>query len=66
MVSREQVIELYRLILDREPESDAVVNEKRNATNTAELAAEMLRSDEFFTNNRELIKIHIGPTSEAE
>lgn len=58
MVSREQVIELYQLILDREPESEAVVNEKRNAPSALNLAAEMLKSEEFFTKNRECLKIY--------
>jgi hypothetical protein len=56
MVSREQVVELYRLILDREPESEAVINEKRRAESVGSLAAEMLKSDEFFNNNRDLVK----------
>lgn len=58
MVSREQVIELYQLILDREPESEAVVNEKRNAPSALNLAVEMLKSEEFFTKNRERLKIY--------
>jgi hypothetical protein len=65
MVSREQVIELYRLILDREPESDGVVNEKRKATSAAKVAAEMLKSDEFFTKNKELLRAYVRPTSEV-
>jgi hypothetical protein len=59
MVSREQAIELYRLILDREPESDAVVNEKRTAESAANVAVEMFTSDEFFTNNKDLLKVYL-------
>ena len=64
MVSREQVIELYRLILDRAPESDAVVDEKRNAPSAARVAAEMFKSDEFFTKNRDLLKSYVRAKSE--
>jgi hypothetical protein len=60
MVSRDQVIELYRLILDREPESEAVVNEKRKADSAVALAAEMLKSDEFFTKNKDLLKAYLS------
>ncbi len=66
MVSREQVIELYRLILNREPESDAVVNEKRKAESPQTLAVDMLNSDEFFNNNKDLLKLHLGLLPETE
>jgi hypothetical protein len=56
MVSREQVIEVYRLILDRGPESEAVINEKRMAESVTSIAKEMLKSDEFFNNNKDLLK----------
>lgn len=60
MVSREQVVDLYRLILDREPESDAVINEKRKADSVRKLAFDMLQSDEFFANNRDCIRLHLS------
>lgn len=59
MVSREQVIELYQLILDRPPESDAVINEKRLAESVTKVAMEMLTSDEFFNNNKDLLRKHL-------
>jgi hypothetical protein len=51
MISRNDVLNLYKLILDREPESEQVIGEKRNAASLSELASEMLMSDEFVTNN---------------
>ena len=65
MISREQVIDLYRLILEREPESEGVITEKRNASNVVKAAVEMLKSDEFFNRNRELLRAYVSPTSEA-
>jgi len=59
MVSQEQVAELYRLVLDRDPESEAAVNEKRGAESLAALAIDMLRSAEFFNNNKNLLKTHV-------
>jgi hypothetical protein len=59
MISRDQVIELYRLVLDRDPESAAVINQKRSAESLSGLAADMLVSDEFFKANKELLKRHI-------
>ncbi len=51
MISRSDVLNLYRLILDRDPESEQVIGEKRNAASVSELASEMLTSEEFVTNN---------------
>jgi hypothetical protein len=51
VISRNDVLNLYRLILDRDPESEQVIGEKRNAASLSELASEMLTSDEFVTNN---------------
>lgn len=55
MIPRNDVIDLYRLLLNREPESDLVINEKRRAGCAADVALEMLKSDEFIHENRELI-----------
>jgi len=55
MITRDDVVSLYRLILDREPESEQVINEKRNSGTLAGAVAEMLMSDEFVSNNRDLI-----------
>lgn len=51
-VSREDVVWAYRMILGREPESDAVINEKLNGCNSIDkLRAEMLTCTEF--NNKQ-------------
>lgn len=55
MLAKEDVVDLYKLILDREPESEQVVNEKRRAESLRALALEMLKSDEFINNNRDLL-----------
>jgi len=51
MITRNDVLELYRLILDRQPESEQVINEKRGADTMSSAAAEMLMSEEFISNN---------------
>jgi hypothetical protein len=53
---REAVIDLYRLILDRDPESDQVINEKRKSRSLQDLAREMLMSEEFIKNNEGAIR----------
>ncbi len=55
MISRSDVMELYRLILDRQPESDDVVAEKRRAKSISAAAFEMLTSEEFLGNNEAII-----------
>ncbi len=60
MLPREDIIELYRLILDREPESEQVITEKRRVASLREAALEMLMSEEFIHNNRDLLG-EMGP-----
>jgi hypothetical protein len=60
MISRNDVLNLYRLILDRPPESEQVINEKRTAETVSAAAAEMLMSDEFISNNNDLIAACLG------
>ena len=60
MISRNDVLNLYRLILDRPPESEQVINEKRTAETLSAAAAEMLMSDEFISNNSSLIAACLG------
>jgi hypothetical protein len=60
MITRKDVLTLYRLILDRPPESEQVINEKRTADTVSAAAAEMLMSDEFILNNRVLIAACLG------
>jgi hypothetical protein len=60
MISRNEVLSLYRLILDRPPESEEVINEKRKADSVSSAAAEMLMSDEFILNNSALIGDCLG------
>jgi hypothetical protein len=60
MITRNDVLNLYRLILDRPPESEQVINEKRSADSVSTAAAEMLMSDEFISNNGALIAGCLG------
>jgi hypothetical protein len=60
MITRNDVLNLYRLILDRPPESEQVINEKRTADTVSAAAAEMLMSDEFIANNSTLIAACLG------
>lgn len=60
MLNRNDVIDLYRLILDREPESEQVINEKRRGDSLRAIAFDMLRSDEFINNNSEVLAIFIS------
>ncbi len=60
MITRNDVLNLYRLILDRAPESEQVINEKRTADTVSAAAAEMLMSDEFISNNSVLIAACLG------
>jgi hypothetical protein len=60
MITRNDVLNLYRLILDRPPESEQVINEKRGADSVSAAAAEMLMSDEFILNNGALIAVCLG------
>lgn len=46
-VSREEVIWAYRMILGREPESDAVINAKMALGSVSEMRTDILLSDEF-------------------
>jgi len=55
MIDRDDVIEMYRLILNREPESDQVINEKRKSDSPSDVALGMLSSDEFIYNNQTLL-----------
>ncbi len=53
-LSREHVIWAYRLLLDREPENDDVVDKKaRGLSSTQELRAELVASDEYREKNRD-------------
>jgi len=64
MITRDEVLNLYRLILDRPPESEQVINEKRTADSVGAAAAEMLMSEEFILNNSGLIAACIGEKQE--
>ena len=55
MLAREDIVEIYRLILDREPESDQVIAEKRRVDSLINVALGMLMSEEFINNNRDLL-----------
>lgn len=53
MLSRDEVVDLYRLILDREPENEQVINEKRHAGSPLEIAVDMFASEEFRVRNQD-------------
>lgn len=50
-MAREAVIWAYRLILDREPESEEAIRHAAAAPSVAELVAGMLKSEEFLDRN---------------
>lgn len=56
MLDRQDVIDLYQLILDRLPESDQVINEKRRSASLSELAADMFASEEFIARNQQWLR----------
>jgi hypothetical protein len=60
MITKTEVLNLYQLILDRVPESDDVINEKRTAETVSAAAAEMLMSDEFIETNGVLIAAYVS------
>ena len=60
MITKNEVLDLYQLILDRVPESEDVINEKRTAETVSAAAAEMLMSDEFIETNGALISAYVG------
>jgi hypothetical protein len=60
MITKNEVLQLYQLILDRVPESEEVINEKRTAETVSAAAAEMLMSDEFIDTNSVLISAYVG------
>jgi hypothetical protein len=53
---REAVVDLYRLILDRDPESEQVINEKRKSKSLQEISRDMLMSEEFIRKNEDMIR----------
>jgi hypothetical protein len=54
VVDAETILAGYRLLLDREPESEAVVAAKRQSSATADdLIADLVSSHEFMSRNRE-------------
>lgn len=46
-ISREQIILCYKLLLEREPESEDVIQQKISCNTLAELVTEFIRSSEF-------------------
>src|SRR5262245_29554009 len=54
-LTREHLIWAYRILLDRDPESEAVIIDKMNAwNNTRDLRIDIMNSPEFRENNRDL------------
>lgn len=64
-VPREAVVWAYRLLLDREPDSEAAIEENESAS-LAQLVAEMLASDEFLGRNAERLCVICEPRSGRE
>lgn len=56
LISRDEVIILYTLILSREPESEEIINEKRRSGSASDVGFEMLMSEEFMTRNMSVIR----------
>lgn len=52
MIRREEVRECYRLLLDREPESEQVVDDKCQADTIDLLIEDMVSSSEFLEANK--------------
>ena len=61
-LSREEVIMAFRLILGREPESEAVIHAHRAPESLAHLREILLKSDEFSEKYRVLTQMAISPT----
>lgn len=60
-VSRESIIWAYRLFLDREPENNAVIDEKLGRLfSTRELRSDFINSDEFKRINHELYHLSMS------
>lgn len=59
-ISKEEVILGYRLFLDRDPESDSVIQEKMACNSKSELIAVFLQSDEFKEKNCEIAEERIN------
>jgi hypothetical protein len=51
MVTREAVVWAYRLLLNREPESEQVITEHQEAADISALSQRFLRSDEYLLAN---------------
>lgn len=56
LISRDEVVILYSLILGREPESEEVINEKRRSGSASDVGFGMLMSEEFITRNMSVIR----------
>jgi hypothetical protein len=50
MISREEVLLVYRLLLDRDPEDDSVIK-FQSSKSREELIKTLLKSDEFVNKN---------------
>ena len=56
LISRDEVVNLYNLLLDREPESEEIINEKRRSGSASDVGFGMLTSEEFMTRNIKIIR----------
>ncbi|MFN8696587.1 MAG: hypothetical protein ACK5XE_09760 [Burkholderiales bacterium] len=60
MLERKDILALYNLILERDPESDEVINEKRLGASYQSVAIDMLESEEFLRGNAALLKQYLS------
>ena len=56
MIDREVVVKAYRLLLDRDPESNKSIEQKMTCKSTDILITELITSTEFATRNREQLR----------
>ena len=56
MISNSDVLQMYRLVLGREPESEAIVADQMQQASVRSLLWQFLRSDEFLGRHRAAIR----------
>ena len=56
MISDSDVLQMYRLVLGREPEGEAIVAEQMQQESIRSLLWQFLRSDEFLGRQRAAIR----------
>lgn len=59
MISQEIITQAYAALLDRKPESQAIIKEKQNLENVEDLILEIITSDEFVKSNHDYIADYV-------